>query len=171
MENKELTIENKVEKSGLINFEIETLIPKGERIYFDIKNLLFQELVLKEKDFREFLKNHDWTIYKDKYVAVDCSVDAIIPMWAYMLIGVYLSPFAKKTVVGNLKKLEEEIILEEIIKKDFSDLKDARVIAKGCSKQYVPESAYLTLSQKLTPLVKSLMFGEACSTVPLYKKK
>jgi hypothetical protein len=171
MENQDYTIENKVEKSGLINFEIEALIPKGERILFDIKNLLFQELVLKEKDFREFIKQHDWSQYTNKYVAVHCSTDAIIPLWAYMLLGAELQPYAKKIVQGDLKKLEEEIIYDTIHQIDFSQYKDQRVIVKGCAKKYVPAGAYLLLSEKLKPEVKNLMFGEACSTVPVYKKK
>lgn len=162
---------NKVANSGLITIDLEEYYPKGERVVFDIKPLLFQELILKEKDFREYIKNHDWTVYKDKYVAVICSADAIVPTWAYMLVGLALEPFAKKTVFGNLETLETVLFHEVLEKIDALQYKEQRVVIKGCSNLPVATNAYMELAQKLKPHVKSIMYGEPCSTVPLFKAK
>ncbi len=162
---------NKVAESGLITFNLEDYYPKGERILFDVKNYLFQEIILKEKDFRTALLNLDWTNYKDKYVAVFCSTDAIVPTWAYMLVATYLEPYAKKIVFGNLTTLETILFNEALSKINIDEYRDERVIIKGCSQVPVPESAYVEITHLLKPIVKSLMFGEACSTVPLYKRK
>ena len=162
---------NKVASSGLITIDLEDLYPEEERILFDLKPWLFQELILKEKDFRENLKTHDWSQYKDRFVAVVCSADAIVPAWTYMLIFSQLEPVAKKIVFGDLTRLEEEIFEDVIDSIDAEKFRDQRVIIKGCSKKEIPLFTYAALTAKLRPFVKSIMFGEPCSTVPVYKRK
>lgn len=162
---------NKVANSGLITIDLEEYYPKGERVLFDIKPLLFQELILKEKDFREFIKNNDWSVYSDKYVAVICSTEAIVPTWAYMLISIALEPFAKKVVFGNLETLENILFNEVLNQFDPEQYKDQRIVIKGCSNLPVSTGAYMELAFKLKPFAKSIMYGEPCSTVPLYKAK
>ncbi len=164
-------IVNKIANSGLITIDLEDYYPKGERVLFDIKDWLFEELLLKEKDFRAYVKEHNWEQYQDKYVALTCSTDAIIPGWAFILLAAELQPYAKRIVKGNLEQLETALYQEEIAKLDVSEFEDKRLIIKGCSNLPVPESAYIELVQKLRPVAKSLMYGEACSTVPLYKKR
>ena len=164
-------IVNRVANSKLKTFDLEEIYPKGERVLFDIKDWLFQELILKEKDFRDSVKNHNWSQYKNCFVAVTCSVDAIIPSWAYMLVASEIMPFANKVVVGDLELLETTIYQELMNFIDLSDYIDAPVIIKGCADKPIPESAYTFLIEKLQPIARSIMFGEACSTVPLYKKK
>jgi hypothetical protein len=132
---------------------------------------LFEEIILKEKDFREQLKNHDWPQYQNKFVALTCSADAVIPTWAFMLVVSMLEPFAKKIVFGDFKKLEEEIFHDQILKINPESYRDQRVVIKGCSKIAVPASAYVEITSLLRPVVKSIMFGEPCSTVPVYKRK
>ncbi len=166
----EKEIINKVSQSGLITIDLEELYPKGERVLFDIKNLLFQELILKEKDFREFIKTEDWSKYKDKYVALICSADAVVPTWAYMLLTTQLEPFAKKVIFGNLEMLETILYNEILNKLAIEDYKDARVVIKGCGKLPVPKAAYVEITRLLRPVAKSIMYGEPCSTVPLYKQ-
>ena len=161
---------NRVANSGLITFNLEDYYPKGERVLFDIKGQLFQEMILKEKDFRKFLKEHNWSMYKGQYVGLTCSVDAIIPTWAYMLLGVKLKAYAKKTVFGNLQVLEQAIYQEIIEEIDFSIFENRKVVIKGCSDLSIPEQAYLEVAQRLVPYASSIMFGEPCSTVPLFKK-
>lgn len=162
---------NKVANSGLITIDLEEYYPKGERVLFDIKPLLFQELILKEKDFREYIKTNDWTVYQNKYVAVICSADAIIPTWAYMLISIALEPYAKKVVFGNLQTLETVLFNEVLNQIDYKEYKDQRIVIKGCSNLPVTTNAYVELANKLKPFAKSIMYGEPCSTVPLYKAK
>ena len=162
---------NRVTNSKLITFDLEDHYPKGKRVLFDIKDWLLEKIVLKETDFRNYVKNHDWSQYQDNYIALTCSADAIIPSWAYLLVAAELSAFAKKTVVGDLDLLETVIFSEVIKTLDVSNFKDRLVIIKGCSEKSIPSSAYTLLINKLQPIVKSLMFGEACSTVPLYKAK
>ena len=162
---------NKVAQSGLVTIDLEDYFIPGERLLFDIKSWLFEELVLREKDFRENIKNHDWTQYTDKLVAIICSVDAIVPTWAYMLIATHLEPYTKSIVFGNLDKLEEENFMKQIAGLDAESFRDQKVVIKGCSKIPVPVSAYVALTEKLRPVVKSIMYGEPCSTVPIYKKK
>jgi len=162
-------IENKVANSGIVTIDLEEYYVSGERILFDIKPLLFQELILKEKDFRDFIKNNDWTIYKDKLVAITCSVDAIMPTWAYMLLTLALEPFAKKIVFGDLNLLENELFEEKLLNLDINQFKDARIVIKGCGEKPIPINAYVKLTALLKPHVKSIMYGEPCSTVPLYK--
>lgn len=164
-------IPNKIANSGLITLSLEDYYPMGERKHLDIAPWLYEGMILKEKDFRERVKNHDWSQYKSCYVSVGCSADAIIPQWAYMLLGAELQPFALKVVYGSPEMLESMLMDEVLAKSDFSEMKDQRVILKGCSKLPIPPHAYLTLVNRLRPMVKSLMFGEACSTVPVYKRK
>lgn len=162
---------NKVANSKLVVFDLEDFYPAGRRIAFDLKDWLFMELVLKEKDFREKAKNHDWSQYKDAYVALYCSSDAIVPGWAYLLLTSCLAPHAKKVVTGSLTDLENTLYTETLQASDFSKYKDQPIIIKGCSNKPVPENAYTLLIQKLQPFVKSIFYGEACSSVPIYKKK
>ena len=160
---------NRVANSKLKTFDLEEIYPEGKRVLFDIKDWLFEEIILKEKDFRESVKNHDWSQYKNSFVAISCSVDAIVPSWAFMLIAAELTPFASKVVIGNLELLETVIYQELIGFLDLRDFTDKPVIIKGCAEKPIPNSAYAFLIEKLQPIAKSIMFGEACSTVPLYK--
>lgn len=160
---------NKVANSGLITIDLEEFYPKGERVLFDIKPLLFHELILKEKDFREFIKEHNWTQYQDKFVAITCTTDAVVPTWAYMLVSIALEPFAKKIIFGNLDTLEAIVFNETLKSITYSDYKDKRVVIKGCSNLPVSTNAYVELVRGLRPFAKSIMYGEPCSTVPLYK--
>ena len=162
---------NRVSKSKLITFDLEEIYPEGKRVLFDVKDWLFQELILKETEFRESVKNHDWSQYKKSFVAVNCSVDAIIPSWALMLVASELIPFANKVVIGDLELLETVVYQELISFLDFKEFADVPVIIKGCANKPIPKSAYAFLIEKLQPIAKSIMFGEACSTVPLYKSK
>ena len=161
---------NKVDKSGLTDFNLEAYYPKGERVLFDIKDQLFQGLILKEKDFREFIKSNDWSKYKDKFVALICSTDAVVPTWAYMLLTSALEPFAKKTVFGDLKILETVLFQEALSKINTEDFRDKKICVKGCGNVPVPESAYVEITRILFPVAKSIMYGEACSTVPIMKR-
>ncbi|MBP8792605.1 MAG: DUF2480 family protein [Lutibacter sp.] len=164
-------IVNRVAGSILKTIDLEDYYPTGIRTVIDIKQWLFHELILKESDFREYLKNHDWSQYDQHFVALTCSVDAIIPSWAYMLITTYISPFAKKTVVGSISNLETAIYQEIIQNLNLDAFIDKPIIIKGCANKPIPETAYIHLIERLQPVVKSIMFGEACSTVPLFKKK
>jgi len=164
-------IKNRVADSKLVTIDLEEFYPPEERILVDIKKWLFNEQILKEIDFRNFVKEHDWTYYQNKYVALTCSADAIIPSWAYLLISVSLSPYAKKFVVGNMELLESVIFQDIINGIPLENYKNKPVIIKGCSKKSIPQTAYSLLISKLFPVANSIMFGEACSNVPLYKKK
>ena len=161
---------NKVANSALEVFDLEDYYPKGIRTQIDISQWLLEGFLLKEKDFREALKNHDWKQYENHYVAIDCSTDAIIPAWASILVTVYLSAFAKKVVMGSFSDIETALYQEILLTLDYSKYQDKPVILKGCSKKPVPESAYIIAIQKLQPFAKSIMYGEACSAVPLFKK-
>ena len=162
---------NRVANSKLITIDLEDFYPKGKRISLDIKDWLFEEIILKEKDFRVFIDAHNWNKYQDTFVALTCSVDAIIPSWAYLLITTKLAPFTKKIVVGNLELLET-IIYQEIIQNlEITNYKDKPIIIKGCANKPIPASAYTMLVEKIQPIVKNILFGEACSTVPLFKVK
>ena len=163
-------IVNKVANSVLEVFDLEDYYPSGIRTQLDISQWLLDGFLLKEKDFREALKNHDWSQFQNHFVAIHCSTDAIIPAWASILVTVYISPFAKKVVFGNLTDLETSLYQEILPTLDYSKYQDKPVILKGCSKKPVPESAYIMAIQKLQPFAKSIMYGEACSAVPLYKK-
>src|SRR5690606_13872923 len=150
---------NKVANSKLVVIDLEDFYPQGRRIVFDIKDWLFMELVLKEKDFREKAKNHDWSQYKDAYVALHCSSDAIVPGWAYLLLTSYLTTHAQKIVTGSLTDLENTLYTEILQESDFSKFTDVPVIIKGCSNKPVPENAYALLIQKLQPYAKSIFYG------------
>ena len=162
---------NKVAQSGLVTLDPASFYPAGERAVYDIKDNLFQGLILREKDFREFVKNHDWSQYEGKNVAVTCSADAIVPAWAYMLLANRLAPYAREVVFGDEEILETVLFIKNIAKMDAEQYRDQRIVIKGCGDVPVPVSAYVELTKKLTPVVKSLMFGEPCSTVPIYKKR
>ncbi|MEG9327669.1 DUF2480 family protein [Salinimicrobium catena] len=163
-------IVNRVANSKLVTVDLEDLYPEGPRILFDIKDWLLEGLVLREKEFRKSAKEHDWSRYEGAYVALTCSTDAIIPGWAYMLLSTYLAPVAKKVVTGDLEMLETVLYTEVLQEFDVSEYQDLPVIVKGCSRKPVPKNAYLQLINKLQPVAKSIMYGEACSSVPLYKR-
>jgi hypothetical protein len=162
---------NKVAESGLISIDLAQYFPTNEIVVFDIKPYLFMELILKEKDFRTSLNSIDWSIYQDKIVGIFCSADAIIPMWANMLIVANLTPFAKAIYFGDENKTRELVLLQAINNIDNSIYEDQRIVVKGCGDTPIGESAYIAITQKLRPVVKSIMYGEPCSTVPVYKKK
>lgn len=162
---------NRVANSQLKVIDLEDFYPSEKRVVIDIKQWLFNELILKETDFRNSLKNHSWTQYKNTYVALTCSCDAIVPSWAYMLIATYLTDYAKKVIVGTLNELETAIFYDIITDFAIEEYKNKPVIIKGCSNKQIPETAYIQLIEKLQPVTKSILFGEACSSVPLYKKK
>jgi len=167
MENE---IINKVASANLINIDLEDYYTHGTRSSIDLKAQLFQELILKEKDFRNFIETNDWSQYQGHYVAVYCSSDAIIPVWAYMLVAAKLQPFAYKVFFGDLEDLETILYHEALSKLDLNNFRDQRIIIKGCGNLPVPRSAYFELTQLLRPVAKSIMYGEACSTVPIFKQ-
>ena len=162
---------NRVAKSKLITLDLEDFYPEGQRIVLDIKDWLFQELILKETDFRGSIANHNWEQYQNSYVALTCSSDAIIPSWAYLLITTRLNDYAKKVIVGNLELLETVIYQEVIQQLNTSEFTNKPVIIKGCTNKPIPTSAYTLLVQKIQSVTKTIMCGEACATVPLYKAK
>ena len=164
-------IVNRVSQSALVTFDLEDYYPVGKRITIDIKDWLFEGFILREKDFRQQLENHNWEQYQDAYVALGCSSDAIIPGWAYMLIATKLQPFAKKTIIGTLQDLETALYQLIIEKLDVSSYTGLPVIIKGCSKKPVPPNAYIMATAKIQAVAKSIMYGEACSAVPLFKRK
>ena len=162
---------NRVANSKLMVVDLEDYYPKGQRTIFDIKDWLFHELVLREKDFREHVNQHDWSQYQDHYLALTCTSDAIVPAWAFMLLTMHLQPYAKKIIVGNLEQLETSIYQDIIQNLETNGFVDQMLIIKGCAHKPVPANAYIMLSEKLKPLAKSIMYGEACSSVPLFKRK
>jgi hypothetical protein len=164
-------ITNRVSNSQLITFDLEEYYTPGERIVFDIKDFLFQNIILKEKEFRDSIKSHDWSQYLGKHVAIICSADAIIPTWAFMLLSIELQPFARRVVFGNLDELETQLFYDALSRVDWEKYHDKKMIIKGCSKVEVPLSAYVEVTNRLRSIARSIMFGEACSTVPLFKKK
>lgn len=163
-------ITNKVAESGIITIDPANYIPSGETIVFDLKDHLFMGLILKEKDFREALKKTDWNQYRDKNVAVTCSADAIIPVWAYMLVASYLQPVAKEIVMGDEKELLRQLFIKNISQINITELADQRIVIKGCGDTPIGDYVYLELTKVLRPVAKSIMYGEPCSTVPVYKK-
>ncbi len=167
--SEEFEIRNKVAESGLVNFDLATLVPKGIRKGIDLKDFLFQEMILKEKDFREKVDAIDTKAYEDTYIYIYNSVDTIIPLWAYFVLTAKLTDVAKKVVFGNKEDLEVILMHNAIHTYDFEDMRGKRVLVKGCSDKEIPENAYIELVEQLKPLVKSLMFGEACSNVPIVK--
>ncbi|HTN21964.1 MAG TPA: DUF2480 family protein [Pelobium sp.] len=164
-------IVNKVALSGLISFDLADLHQPGERVVYDIKDNLFQGLILREKDFREFIKNNNWEVYKGKNVAVICSADAIVPTWAYMLIASKLAPYANFFVFGDLEVLETSLYLLALEKFPLEKFKDQRIVIKGCGDIAVPTTAFMAITNKLSTIAKSVMYGEPCSTVPIFKRK
>lgn len=166
----ETGIVNRVASSGLVTLDLEAYYHPGERVVYDLKDNLYMGLILKEKDFRAFLKEHNWSQYQGKNVAITCTEDAIVPVWAYMLLTLQLQPYANLVVYGSLNELEDKLYAEAIAQINPEDYRDARVVVKGCSKVPVPTTAYVELTRKLKPVVQSLLFGEPCSTVPLYKR-
>jgi Protein of unknown function (DUF2480) len=161
---------NKVAESSLTEIDLEKYYPKGEAITFDLKEYLFMGLILKEKDFREALKNQDFSLYRDKLVAVTCTADAIVPVWAYMLVASYLQPIAKDLVFGDQTFLHQALFLKNINSINAKEYADKRVVVKGCGDLVIGEFAYLEITKLLRPVVKSIMYGEPCSTVPVFKK-
>ncbi|TKC13051.1 DUF2480 family protein [Pedobacter polaris] len=164
-------IVNKVASSGLVTLNLEEYFHKGERLVYDIKDNLFHGLILKEQDFRTFIKEHNWEQYAGKNVAITCSADAIVPTWAYMLLANKMKPFAHEIVFGSLETLETVLYTKALAKINVSEFAGERVVIKGCADLDVPVSAYVEITALLTPVVKSIMYGEPCSTVPIYKRK
>ena len=162
---------NKVAESALTSLDLEEYYPKGETAVFDLKDHLFMGLILKEKDFRTALQTFDWEQFRNKNVAITCSVDAIIPMWAYMLVASYLNPVAKEVVFGEEKNILNTLLVRNISQIKGEEYTDKRVVVKGCGDVPIPEAAYVEITNKLRPFVKSIMYGEPCSTVPIYKRK
>jgi hypothetical protein len=162
---------NKVAESGLITIDLANYYPQGETVVFDLKEYLFMGMILKEKDFREALKNKDWSVYDGKNVAITCSADAIIPVWAYMLVASYLQPLAGEIVMGDEKELHKIIFLKNLSRIDINEFADKRIVIKGCGDIPVGDFAYMEITKMLRPVAKSIMYGEPCSTVPVFKKK
>ncbi len=162
---------NKVAASGLITLNLEEYLHQGERVVYDIKDNLFHGLMLREKDFREFIKNCDWSVYTDKNVAIICSADAIVPTWAYMLLANKMKPFANEVVFGGLEVLEAVLFTKALAKIDINAFSGERIVVKGCADIELPVAAYVEITNLLTPVVKSIMYGEPCSIVPIYKRK
>jgi len=164
-------IVNKVAQSSLETIDLEKFYPEGETIVFDMKDHLFMELILKEKDYRENLKKMDWSVYENKNVCITCSVDAIIPLWAYMLAVSYLQPVAKNVVAGNESFMHELLFLKNLGKINVEEFEGKRVVIKGCGEKEIPASIYAEITKILVPVAQSIMYGEPCSTVPVYKKR
>lgn len=164
------TFVNKVAESGIITLNLEDYLPKGVLI-FDLKSFLFMELILKEKDYRAALLTHDWTQYEGKDVIITCTADAIIPVWAYMLASSYLQPMAKRIVHGDESQARKELLLDTIKHISTEEFQDKRIVVKGCGEIPIPDEAYSTITAVLKPVVKSIMYGEPCSTVPIFKRK
>ncbi|GAB4413108.1 MAG: DUF2480 family protein [Bacteroidia bacterium] len=163
-------IVNRVASSPVITFKLEDHAPQGERVLLDIQDRLFQGMILRERDFRAWIKEHDWTQYTGKHVALTCGTDAIIQTWAYMLLAAHLHEYARTVVFGTLEDLERVLWQAALDQIDWSQFQDAPVVVKGCSKQEVPTSAYVEATRRLLPLARKLSFGEPCSTVPVYKR-
>lgn len=164
-------IVNKVAESSLITLDLEEFYPKEEVLVFDLKPLLFMELILKEKEFRNSLQQIDWNQYSGKTVTVTCSVDAVIPVWAYMLVVSYLQPVAKDVMLGDKEAALRSLFLQNINKVDLTHLTDKRIVVKGCGELPIGDYAYMEITKRLRPIAKSIMYGEPCSTVPVFKKK
>ncbi|MBI3234382.1 MAG: DUF2480 family protein [Bacteroidetes bacterium] len=162
---------NKVASSGLITIDLEDFYNRAEKAVFDIKDCLFMGLILKEKDFRLFIKSHDWTQYQDKNVAIICSADAIVPTWAYMLLSNSLQPYAQNIYFGTAEEMDKYLILNAISKIDTEIYRDQKLVIKGCGDLHITDAAYVEITRLLSPVVKSIMYGEPCSTVPIYKRK
>lgn len=164
-------IKNRVAESILITIDLEDFYPEGKRLTIDISQFLFEGILLKEKEFRASVKNHIWEPYQNSYVALTNTTDALVPAWAFMLLTTYLSPITKGVSIGSLVQLEISIFSKIIEALDVSEFTDKPIIIKGCSNKPIPENSYIQLMQKLQPVAKSILYGEACSSVPLYKRK
>ena len=164
-------IVNKVASSGLITLDLEAYYNQAERVVYDVKDNLFHGLMLREKDFREFIKTHDWSQYAGKNVAITCSADAIVPTWAYMLLSNRLSPHVNELVFGSLETLEAVLLSKALAKIDFNAYLNERVVVKGCADIDIPVFAYVEITRQLSKVAKSIMYGEPCSTVPIFKRK
>ena len=164
-------LENKVANSGLVTLDLENYVPAGEVVTFDLKNYLFMGLILKEKDYREALKGLDWSLYQDKLVALTCSADAIVPVWAFMLAVSYLEPVAKEVYMGTAEEMQKHLFLKNIQAINTADFSDQRIVVKGCGETPIGNFAYAEITRVLRPVARSIMYGEPCSTVPIYKKK
>jgi len=164
------TIINKVAESGLVTIDLENFYPKQDAVLFDLKDYLFMGLILKEKDFREALKKEDWEKFRNKYVAIACTADAIIPIWAYMLVVSYLQPVAADVIQGDEKELHRYLFIRNIEALNCDEYIDKRIVIKGCGDLPIGEFAYTEITKKLRPIAKSIMYGEPCSTVPVFKK-
>ena len=165
------SIINKVAESSILTLNLEEYFPKEEIVLFDLKEYLFMGLILKEKDFRETLKAMDWEQYRDRHVALTCSADAIIPVWAYMLVAAGLQPVAASVTMGDEKEVHKKLYLEHLSTIPVNDYADQRVVIKGCGETPIPDYVYMELTRILRPVVKSIMYGEPCSTVPVFKKE
>jgi hypothetical protein len=163
-------IVNKVADSGIITLDLEKYLPAGHIETFDLKDHLFMGLILKEKDFREALKRMDWSVYQEKYVAVTCSVDAIIPVWGYMLVFSYLEPVAKDVFLGTSNEMYKFLLVKNISSIDAEEFSGKRIVVKGCGETPIDNTAYAEITKRLRPVAKSIMYGEPCSTVPIYKQ-
>ena len=162
---------NKVANSGLVTIDLEDFLPKEKVEAFDLKEHLFKGLILKEKDFREALKNFDWEIYRNRYVAITCTADAIIPLWAYMLVTAYVQPIAKDVYAGTVEEMKKYVCLKNMSTIKFEEFAGQRIIVKGCGDQQVDSTIYAEIKKQLRPLAKSIMYGEACSNVPIFKAR
>lgn len=161
---------NRVASSQLVTIDLQDYIPEGEKTLYDLKENLYEGLILREKDFRNFIKENDWSQYKDKHVAIHCSTDAIIPKWAYMLLASKINPFASSVVHGDLEYQKQELLLRSIRDIDPEEFIGKKVVIKGCGEQEISEAAYMEITAILLPYAASIMYGEPCSTVPVYKK-
>lgn len=164
-------IVNRVAESNLVTFDLEEFYPEGERVLLDLSPWLFEGMILREKEFRKFISEQDWDQYKDNFVAIHCSTEAIVPAWAFMLITTKLQPYAARIIQGDLNDLETRLYSEVIDNLDMSQFRDKPVIIKGCSDKPVPLNAYVWATEKIQTVARSVMYGEACSSVPLYKRK
>ena len=164
------SIENKVAQSALVQFDLEDYYPQGARTLLNISQWLEHGFILREKDFRTQLKAHDWSAYQNHFIALHCSTDAIIPAWATLLITTYLAPYAKKIIYGDLTHLENALFYDWMATFDWADFEGKPIMIKGCSNKTIPENVLVQLIQKLQPIAKSLFYGEACSSVPLWKR-
>ncbi len=162
---------NRVANSGLVTVDLEDYLPKDKIAVFDLKEYLFKGLILKEKEFRDALKNFDWEFYKDKYVAITCSADAIIPLWAYMLVTAYVQPVAKDVYAGTVEEMKKHLCLKNIETIEVADFAGQRIIIKGCGDQQVDSTIYAEITKRLRPFAKSIMYGEPCSNVPIFKAR
>lgn len=167
---QEQTLINRVDQSGLITIDLEKFFPSNSILSFDIKDYLFHGLILKEKEFREALKNHDWSIYNGASLCVFCSTDAIIPVWAFMLVNTYAAPFAFEIYTGTKDEYLKYYYKNTIAQLDAEPYKDKKIVIKGCSNKPVPASAYADITSKLRDEAQSIMYGEPCSTVPVFKR-